>query len=617
MHDSSLKVDEKMFEGQVHAPDFPAGLDWLNTARPLSLRDFRGKILLLDFWTYCCINCMQVIPDLKKLEAKYPNELAVVGVHSAKFLNEQGTDSIRQAVLRYGITHPVVNDKDLQVWSEYSVRAWPTLVLVNPQGKIIGTHEGEGAFEVFDPVMNQLIEYFARKGQLNREPLKFDLEKEKLPDSLLSFPGKIFADPVSKRLFISDSNHNRIVITDAQGKILDVIGSGKEGLVDGAFETAEFNHPQGVFADGASLYIADTENHEIRKADLTTRKVETVLHLTSPLRSPWDLLVHENKLYIAMAGSHQLFVADLKTQLAKPYAGSGREARIDGPLLEAALAQPSGITTDGKKLYFADSEVSSVRSADLDPNGKVETIIGEDLFVFGDVDGDQQKARLQHALGIVYEKGLLYVADTYNSKIKVIDPAKKTSATFAGSGEKNLADGKFAEATFYEPGGLAWLDGKLYVADTNNHAVRILDPTTKLVSTLEFLGIEKLQMKKNTSTTKRIELPAQSVATGEVTLTFYPELPEGFKLNADAPQHLRVASRNQNRVLFEQTNVTFPVTVKNTFDASDELEIEAHIYYCRKDSTICLFESLQARLSVRVESQASSTVAIGLPVKQK
>src|SRR5262245_10448966 len=140
----------KLFEGEVNAPDFPLGMEWLNTEKSVSLRDLRGKIVLLDFWTYCCINCMHIIPDLKKLEAKYANQLVVIGVHSAKFLNEKGAEQIRQAILRYEIEHPVVNDKDFEVWQSYTARAWPTLVLINPKGKVVGSHSGEGAFDAFD-----------------------------------------------------------------------------------------------------------------------------------------------------------------------------------------------------------------------------------------------------------------------------------------------------------------------------------------------------------------------------------------------------------------------------------------------------------------------------------
>ena len=201
------------YYGNITAPDFKPGLEWLNTDKPYSIKDFKGKLVLIDFWTYCCINCIHIMPDLKKLEEKYKNELVVIGVHSAKFLTERGTDNIRQSILRYEIEHPVVNDKDFAVWNEYTASAWPTLVLVDPKGKVIGMSTGEGVFDTYDPIIANAIAQYERDGlALNRTPLALSLEKDKAPKSLLSFPGKVASDPKSGRLFITDSNNNRVLI---------------------------------------------------------------------------------------------------------------------------------------------------------------------------------------------------------------------------------------------------------------------------------------------------------------------------------------------------------------------------------------------------------------------
>ena len=251
------------FDGQADAPDFPASLEWLNTARPLSLADLRGKVVLLDFWTYCCINCMHIIPDLKKLERKYAQELIVIGVHSAKFENEKQTSNIREAIKRYEIEHPVVNDKDFQVWRSYGARSWPTLILINPHGRIIGAHSGEGIYDLFDQVIGATVQHFDAKGAIDRRPINFQLEKDKSPRSILSFPGKITADQPSKRLFFTDSNHNRVIVAAFDGQILECIGGGNAGLKDGLFEAAKFFRPQGICYDSKSdrIYVADTENH--------------------------------------------------------------------------------------------------------------------------------------------------------------------------------------------------------------------------------------------------------------------------------------------------------------------------------------------------------------------
>ena len=486
--------------GTVHAPDFPQGLDWLNTDRPLSLEDLRGKLVLLDFWTYCCINCMHVLPDLKKLEKKYAEELVVVGVHTPKFTTERETENIRKAVLRYEVEHPVVNDHSMRLWREYAVRAWPTLVLIDPHGKVIGAHSGEGVFEVFDPLIARMTASFDADGAIDRRPLATVLESSGAPDSMLSFPGKVLADPAAGRLFVSDSNHNRVVVLSADDfRTLDVIGSGEIGLADGDFADASFHHPQGMALADHRLFLADTENHALREINLATRQVVTVAGDgtqnrdldASPgdargraLNSPWDLEWAHGVLFIAMAGSHQIWGYDPESGILAGHAGSGREDHLDGPLLAAALAQPSGLSSDGNVLFIADSEISSVRTVDLDPRGgHVKTVVGQGLFDYGDVDGSGDAVRLQHPLDVEYHGGRVYVADTYNHKVKVIDPSARKSRTLAGTGQAGLEDGPLDEARFHEPGGLSAAGDKLFVADTNNHAIRVIDLGQGLVST--------------------------------------------------------------------------------------------------------------------------------------
>ena len=235
------------------APDFPENLEWLNVDRPLGLRDLRGKVVLLDFWTYCCINCQHIIPDLKKLEEKYRDELVVIGIHSAKFTNEKETQNIREAVMRHEIGHPVVNDKYMQIWEAYDVHAWPTLILVDPAGQIAGGISGEEVYKPLDESIGRLAADFGRRGLLNRKPFKLSLEKNQVKEGALSFPGKVLTDEASKRLFISDSSHNRIVVASLEGEVREVIGSGDFGFKDGNFKTAVFRHPQGMALDGNYL----------------------------------------------------------------------------------------------------------------------------------------------------------------------------------------------------------------------------------------------------------------------------------------------------------------------------------------------------------------------------
>jgi DNA-binding beta-propeller fold protein YncE len=483
------------------APELEGGVAWLNTAGPIRIADLKGRIVLLDFWTLCCINCIHTLPDLAKLEAKYPGVLVVIGVHTPKFDNEKNTESIRKAVLRYEISHPVVNDAEAVIWKRYGkwVNAWPTLVLIDPDGNVYKYGSGEGLYEALDKEIGNLVKKYREKKTLNEKPLKFELARNsESGDSPLFFPGKVLADKDSNRLFIADSTHHRIVITDLAGKHIATCGTGAEGFKDGGFDRATFSDPQGMALHGDLLYVADRKNHAIRELDLKKQTVKTVAGigkqdragragggeaLKTGLNSPWDLLYHEGKLYIAMAGHHQIWTLDIARARVDPFAGNGREDIADGPLDQAEFAQPSGLCTDGKTLWVADSETSAVRAVPLGA-GEVSTVVGQGLFEYGDVEGTAKNVRLQHALGVAFKNGLLYVADTYNSKIKVIDPAKKTCKTFVGE-----RGGWFTAPTFSEPGGLSFAGDKLYVADTNGHRIRVVDMTTREVTTLQLHGV--------------------------------------------------------------------------------------------------------------------------------
>jgi thiol-disulfide isomerase/thioredoxin len=610
--------------GTVHAPELPADLDWLNTDRPLTMRELRGKIVLLDFWTYCCINCMHVLPELKRLERKWANELVVIGVHSAKFTGEKDTENIRQAVLRYEIEHPVVNDHSMQIWQEYAVRAWPSFMLIDPNGKIVGSHSGERIFELFDGVIAQMVEHFEQEGTLNREPLSFTLESRRQPDSVLSFPGKVLADDDGDRLFIADSNHNRIVVASlSTGNVLDIVGSGEAGFADGGFREARLFHPQGMAVEGDLLYIADTDNHAIRRADLRARVVVTLAgdgrqaedFDNSPgpargrrLNSPWDVDLAHGVLFIAMAGSHQIWGLDLEGGFIAGHAGSGREDHVDGPLLAASLAQPSGLTHDENCVFVADSEVSSIRAVDLDPRGgHIRTVVGQGLFDFGDIDGGPQEARLQHPLDVEYVEGTLFVADTYNNKIKSIGLHTRNVRTFCGDGQAGLADGAPEDASFDEPGGLSSARGKLFVADTNNHVIRVIDVETGEAGTFALQDPDKLARR----TAQITRLGPARVRPGEVTLQISCALPRATMLNPLAPSHLEILQGADLQVVSVEGEVAF---AKVRSDAP--VRIETSIYYCEEEKQgVCLYAMKTYELALEEQEgaprEASARLELG------
>lgn len=557
---------ENPFPGRFPAPSLDGGTAWLNTSGPISLKELRGKIVLLDFWTYCCINCIHVLPDLKYLEEKYADQLVVIGVHAAKFDNEKVTDNIRDAILRYEIAHPVVNDSNMTIARKYFFSSWPTLVLIDPEGNFVGRQPGEGNRELFDRVIGKMVEYHRAKGTLDETPIRFDLEREKEAPTPLRYPGKVLADEAGSRLFISDSNHNRIIITSPEGKLIDVIGTGAIGAKDGGYDVATFDHPQGMTLVGNTLYVADTENHLIRTIDLEAKQVATLAGTGvqarrripgGPLRetalnSPWDLIELDGVLYIAMAGPHQLWKHDLGSNTVEVYAGSGREDILDGPRLNAALAQPSGLTTDGKVLYLVDSEGSAVRRVELGPEGSVTTLVGphdlpqgRSLFTFDDVDGVGDEVRLQHPIGLVYHEGSIYVADSYNHKVKKVDVKERAAHTWIGTGSPGTS---LDPVELNEPAGMTVSGNQLIVADTNNHRLLAVDLVTK--ETREFV-IEGLAAptptteaaEDETASLPITEVPAQQLAsTSSARVKMEFRLPEGFKLNQLAPVVYRVES---------------------------------------------------------------------------
>ncbi len=472
------------------APDFPADFTWINTPTPLSFKhQLKGQVVLLDFWTYGCINCIHIIPELARLQKHFAGQpFVIIGVHSAKFTNEGLAANVRQAVLRYKIDHPVVVDQNMRIWNDYGVDSWPTLVLVGANRKIIGSVSGEGNYNLLKQSIAHTLATDKANGWLAAHPLVLPKQKSMMFASGLLFPGKVIADHAGKRIFIADTDHNRIVAAswpNARGRshLLAVYGNGRRGSRNGAAAKAEFSSPQGLALNGQTLYVADTNNHLIRAIDLKTGQVKTVLgtghevfDLTGGgigtnqgINSPWDLAIRGKWLYIAMAGEHQIWRMNLKTQQAAAFAGSGAEGLQNGSLSNAHLAQPSGLALAGDTLYFADSENSAVRGVNLSTK-RVFTLVGHGLFDFGDQDGPATSALFQHDLGVAALGNNLLVADTYNDKLRLIHTASHQVTTFAGNGKPGTGTPGGA-LQLYEPGGLSVWHHIVFVADTDNQRI--------------------------------------------------------------------------------------------------------------------------------------------------
>jgi thiol-disulfide isomerase/thioredoxin len=639
---------ENPFPGRFPAPSLDGGTEWLNTSGPISLQDLRGKIVLLDFWTYCCINCMHVLPDLKYLEEKYPNELVVIGVHAAKFDNEKESENIRSAILRYEITHPVINDSEMVVARKYQFSSWPTLVLIDPEGNFVGQQPGEGSRELFDSVIGKLVAYHRAKGTLDETPVKFNLEREKVEPTPLRYPGKILADAAGQRLFITDSNHNRIVVAGFDGKLLDTIGSGAIGSKDGSYQAASFDHPQGTALVDDVLYVADTENHLLRAVDLKTKQVKTLAgtgvqsrvrptfggggHMRkTALNSPWAITELKGTLYIAMAGPHQIWKHHIGSDTIVPFIGSGREDILDGPLREAALAQPSDIVTDGTVLYHVDSEGSAIRRDEIGSHGTVKTVVGphdfpsgRSLFEFADIDGTGDAVRMQHPIGLVFHEGMLYVADTYNDKIKKVDPERRTAVTWLGTGKRGKA---LEPVELAEPAGLTIAGKTMYIADTNNHRILQTDLSTKETKEFVIAGLQPPAPPRSSEeqpyTGEQEKITTHTVpASGPATVQVNFSLPITYQLNQLAPLTYRLTVHDKQSILdpaqlgkshraqAQESSATFTLPLTGETGTA-EVTLTVNYQYCKHGTGgVCRFASKRWTFPLTVAAQGDQQIVL-------
>jgi len=625
--------------------DLEGGIAWINTAGPIRIEDLRGKIVLLDFWTFCCINCHHVLPDLERLEQKYAKELVVIGVHSAKFLAERDTENIRRKVAEYRIKHPVINDADMILWRKFGVNSWPTFVLIDANGRYQGFASGEGQYEVLDRAIGNLVARHKEKGELNETPLQFFPENEKAYDQPLLYPGKVHVNAEANRMFVTDTGHNRIVVADLDGQVVDVIGKGTTGFTNGTFQEATFNRPQGVYMKDDFLFVADTENHAIRVADLKNKTVKTVAGTgvqsyrregsgkadITGLNSPWDIVpIAGNRFAIAMAGPHQIWELDLDKDTVGVLAGSGREDIIDGNFRAAALAQPSGLASDGENIYFADSETSSLRYLDMKKK-TVETVVGNGLFDFSDNVGPIGKGRyyFQHCLGVAYADGIVYLADSYNNRIKAYDVKGKKIVPVVGNGKSGSAD-EGAASTFNQPGGVAIANGKLYIADTNNHAIRVADLKAGEVSTLTLKGLTKPEepVVAPTFPNAQVIRVADSRVAPEKVLNLDIRLPvdKGMKLNPLAPLPYVIELKDADGKSLGGTGVdgsevtpptdafTTALTLEKPLEAGQNVTLKVSVaaFLCKEGAEgFCLPKSYVWEVPLSVAADGSNRVSLG------
>jgi sugar lactone lactonase YvrE len=516
---------------RVRAPELSGAGGWINTGgKDYRLADFRGRILVLDFWTFCCVNCLHVLDELRPLEARFADVLDVVGVHSPKFAHEADHGALLAAVERYEVHHPVLDDPELTTWSQYAVRAWPTLCVIDPEGYLVHVASGEGHGEGLARLVEELVAEHEAKGTLQRRGAAYVPPPPAQTE--LRFPGKVALLP-DGTLLVSDTAHHSVVRMTADGEtVLRRYGTGERGLVDGP--QPQLAEPQGVavLASGEVL-VADTANHVVRRLDLESGELTTIAGtgrvwrpgdptsgpaLEVNLSTPWDLAEHDGEVVLAMAGTHQLWA--LRDGQVRVIAGTTGEGLRDGDASRAYLAQPSGLASDGERLWFADAETSALRWYRA---GEVGTAVGTGLFDFGHRDGPADQALLQHPLGVaVLPDGSVAVCDTYNGAVRRYDPSSGEVTTLA----RDVA----------EPSSAVVVDGELVVVASAAHRLeRPVAPGTMA------------QVRGAQQSTRR---PATDVAPGAVLLEVVFEPPPGQHLDErDGPATRLVVSASPPELL--------------------------------------------------------------------
>lgn len=617
--DSSRSIRALLDKGHPRAPDLDRVGTWLGTDRPLLLRGaLKGRVVLLDFWTSGCVNCLHALPILRAVEERFAGQpFQVVGIHSGKFDAEKEVSAVSEAMARHGIQHPVATDSDFVLWDQYAIHGWPTSVLIDARGYAVAWFRGEPELGPLTAWIQAALDDARARGVAAAGPPEFQRPAAR-DTGPLAFPGKVLA-LANGRLAVADSGHHRIVLLDPSGRQIRTVGSGLEGFGDGAPETASFRSPQGLAEHAGALYVADTGNHALRRVDLASGRVETVAGTgrkaegairpaadarTAALRSPWDVVPLGDTLWIAMAGSHQLWKLEVASGALSPGAGNGREGLDDGPLAEATFAQPSGLATDGQVLYVADSEASAIRR--VDPRaGVVKTLAGEGLFDFGLRDGPLAGARFQHPLGVASVGPVLWVSDTFNGAVRRVSlPDGQVSTLVRGLGQ---------------PGGLTVSGERLVVADTDRHRLVFVETRTGAVSPVPLAGVEAPSVRGLTErpVLSTRALPLQhledaAVASTGAELVLEVRLPEGHTFTAGAPQRVELSVGGRPLpVQVETASGWIRARTPLSVSTASEALYSVALFYCRDGhGSVCLADRrrLLTRLTPAAGGPASATV---------
>lgn len=603
---------------------------WLNVSRPLKISDLEDRIILLDFWSYACISCLDALPELVDMQKEFGSKLVIIGVHSAKFENEKENSTVRKAVLKHDISYPVVNDSDLKIWKSFKVKLWPTYVLINPHGSVVKTFRGETDLGKVKGEVKKLISKY--KYEIERDPLPILLEKYSVIGNVLDFPTKLeYAASLNYKgrtlpaIFIANTGQNNIVASTLSGDMIVKIGSGKVGFSDGSFDVAAFSAPRGLLFDNNKLYVADTGNHALRVIDFKEMKVSTLIGSGAKgevmekdfnearktnLASPNDLefFPDKNTIVISNAGTNQILSYNLKRQTVSVLAGNGVEGDQDGKYPESSLAQTSDMSAFGHKLYFVDALSSSLRV--IDESGNVKTLIGN-KSKFGHENGDRSRALMQHPMGLNVDDTGAYISDSFNHTIRKYDFGSAQIRDLVGA---KRGDEIGAKTRFDEPDGIITVLDRFYIADTNNNRILIVSRgslNSELLDVMPPLKLPKEGFLEYLPNLEKIE-EAQVKAGAEILIKI--DLKAGWKINESGPSFinlLEVVKDTQANLVssFDWHSVKTKEMKLPKLEEDKDYLLQGTIYYCEdKRNALCYIKSYEQKITADDDEKSGEIV---------
>jgi thiol-disulfide isomerase/thioredoxin len=617
---------------------------WLNLSRPLEISDLKDRVILLDFWNYACVGCVQSLPEIKKLEKQFGSKLLIIGVHSAKFNNEKDLAAVRKAVLKYDVSYPVINDSNLEIWNNFKINALPTFVLINPRGNIFKTYIGENELVKIKGDIKKLIDKF--KFEINRNPLPVRPEKFISVKNILDFPTKLeyaadFFDNSHHlpAILIANTGNNKIIASSLSGNIIAKIGSGIAGFEDGDFDQASFKSPQGLIYQAGKIYLADTANNALREIDLKLGKVKTlvgsgnvgekIITDNKPLEaknidlaSPTDIefFPDKNNIAIANSGTNQILSYNIKNQTISVLAGDGSEGILDGKYPKNSLAQTSDMSFFGHKLYFVDASSSSLRV--LEEDGNVKTLIGNGLNFFGHQNGNKSVAKMQHPLGLIVDDTGAYISDSFNHTIRKYDFASNQIHDLSGMQKKGEGIGAASLTQFDEPDGIISVLGSFYVADSNNNRIVILNRGTFASEILNVMPPLKLPKEGFLQYLPNLEKSSDLTVKSDSEIVVKIKLADGWKINEDAPSFvnlLDLVKENEANLVasfdwhaIKSSDIKLPKLI-----VKKEYLLQGVIYFCQdKKNSLCRIKSYEQKIRAEKE-QPNSVLEIDLSGYQK